>query len=396
MPGDLRPCRLRAADVARLATAGARTRPLRAVLAALGIAVGVAAMVAIVGISTSSRAAVDDRIAELGPNLLQIEPGTDALGVRHPLPTTARASLARIGPVLATSSYAALPVAAYRNDQVETGLTGSLSVAAVDPSLLGTLHARIGYGHWFDRVSERFPAVVLGAAAAQRLGVSAPGTRLWVGAQWCAVIGILDAVPVAPDVDTSVLLAWSTARSYFHFTGHPGTVYVRVVQDELEAVAALAARSVAPATPQFVLVRRPTDALVARFATTPLSGLLVGLGAVGLLIGGIGVANTMVVSVLERRSEIGLRRALGATRGQIRGQFVSEAAVLALSGGAVGTLIGTLATAFYASERGWPVAVPGWASGGALGLTLAVGVIAGWYPAMRAGRLSPTQALAAA
>ena len=141
-------------------------------------------------------------------------------------------------------------------------------------------------------------------------------------------------------------------------------------------------------------VSRPSDALAAQQAVgTALNGLLLGLGAVALLVGGVGVANTMVISVLERRAEIGLRRSLGATRGQVRLQFLVESLLLAALGGVGGVLVGIAVTASYAAYQGWPAVVPVWASAGGVGATVVIGAVAGLYPAWRAARLSPTEAL---
>jgi len=394
---DLKPSRLSSPDIARLGGTGLRTRPLRTALAALGIAIGVAAMVAIVGMSASSGAEIKQRIDDLGPNLLRVTgahlPQGEGLAT---LPTTTRSSIARIGPVLSASATASLPFSVYRNNYVPTGETGSISVLATDPSLATTLRARVAFGAWFTAAQTRLPSVVLGAAAAQHLGVDHVGTNVLVGSQLIPVVGVLDPVPLAPELDTSVLIGWDAARTYFRFAGHPTSVYVRVVQDELDAVDAIVPRSVSPTEPDTVVVTVPSDAIAAQEATTStLSGLLVGLAGVALLIGGIGIANTMIMSVLERRSEIGLRRALGATRGQVRVQFVSEAVLLSVLGGVTGAVCGTAVTSIYAQTRGWPVVVPLWASAAGIGVTALIGAVAGFYPAMRASRMSPTVALAA-
>ena len=393
---DLKPSRLSPPDIARLGGTGLRTRPLRTALAALGIAIGVAAMVAIVGMSASSGAEIKQRIDDLGPNLLRVTgahlPQGEGLAT---LPTTTRNSIARIGPVLSASATASLPFSAYRNSLVPAGETGSIDVRAADPSLVTTLQVRVAFGTWFTAASARFPSVVLGAAAAQHLGIDHIGTDVLVGNQLVPVVGVLDPVPLAPELDTSVLVGWDAARTYYQFAGHPTSVYVRVVQDQLDAVDAIVPRSVSPTNPNTVVVTVPSDAIAAREATTStLSGLLIGLAGVALLIGGIGIANTMIVSVLERRSEIGLRRALGATRGQVRVQFVSEAVLLSVLGGVTGAVCGTVVTTIYAQTRGWPVVVPLWASTAGIGVTALIGAVSGFYPAMRASRISPTAALA--
>ena len=154
------------------------------------------------------------------------------------------------------------------------------------------------------------------------------------------------------------------------------------------------AASANPEAPNEVDVSQPSAALVAQAdAQSALNGLFLGLGAVALLVGAIGVANIMVISVLERRSEIGLRRALGATKGNIRIQFLAEAIVLAVIGGAVGIGLGVISTAFYASTKHWAVVIPPLAWGGGLGASIVIGAIAGLWPALRAARMSPTEAL---
>jgi ABC-type antimicrobial peptide transport system permease subunit len=156
-------------------------------------------------------------------------------------------------------------------------------------------------------------------------------------------------------------------------------------------------RTINPENPNEVDVSRPSDALEARAAAAgAFTNLLLGLGAVALLVGGVGVANTMVISVLERRREIGLRRSLGATRGQVRTQFLAESLLLSALGGVAGVLLGAVTTVAFAEYRNWPPVIPSWALAGAVVATLAIGTVAGIYPAMRAARLSPTVALTTA
>jgi putative ABC transport system permease protein len=231
--------------------------------------------------------------------------------------------------------------------------------------------------------------------AARRLDVHTPGQRLWLGGQWFALVGILDPVPLAEDLDSAAVIGWPAAQSFLHFDGHPTRIYLRAAEGKVPAVRAVLGATANPQAPNLVAVSRPSDVLAAKLASeSTVGGLLLGLGAVALLVGGIGVANTMVISVLERRGEIGLRRSLGATRGQIRTQFLAESLVLSALGGVGGTALGIAVTWGYATLRDWPVVVPGWATGGGLAATLLVGVVAGIYPAIRASRLSPTEALA--
>ncbi|SDK31654.1 ABC transporter permease [Streptomyces indicus] len=392
----LRPARLTPADLFRLGSTGLRTRPLRVFLSALGIAIGVAAMVAVVGISSSSRAEVDRRLDELGTNLLRVAPGETAGGDLTRLPKEAVPMIERVGPVEQAAAIGVLPDArVYRNEHIPAGRSGSIQVAAADAGLLTALGAEVRTGRWLPAATTEYPAVVLGAKAAQRLDVHEPGQRLWLGGRWFALVGVLRPVPLAPEIDTSALIGWQAATTYQRFDGHASTVYVRAREDRVQAVRDVLAATANPARPGGVAVSRPSDALAAREAAeSALTGLLLGLGGVALLVGGVGVGNTMVISVLERRPEIGLRRALGATSGQIRGQFVAESLLLSALGGLGGTFLGTAITGGYASVRGWPTAVPLWAAAAGIAVTLVIGAVAGLYPAVRAGRLAPTQALA--
>jgi putative ABC transport system permease protein len=388
------PARLRPADVARLGGYGLRSRPLRAVLSALGIAIGIAAMTAVVGISASSRADLDEELAKLGTNLLTVSPGTTMSGKRATLPDESVAMIKQIGPVQSVTATGVLrDTSVYRNDRIPAAQSGGMSVLAARLDLLDTVGAKLDRGTWLNAATDRYPTVVLGAAAAERLG-NPPA--VYIGGRWWVVAGVLRKVLLAPELDSAVLVGWPAATTYLGFDGHPTTVYTRSAESQVEAVRAVLAPTADPEAPGDVQVSKPSDALAARRATNAtFNALLLGLGAVALLVGGIGVANTMVISVLERRAEIGLRRSQGATKGQIRAQFVAESLLLSLIGGAFGALLGYLVTGTYATTQAWPTVVPLWVLAGGVGATVLIGAIAGLYPAIRAARLAPTEALAA-
>jgi putative ABC transport system permease protein len=392
---SLAPARLRPSDLARLGGSGLRARPLRAVLSALGIAIGIAAMIAVVGISSSSQADLDRTLAALGTNMLTVTPGQTMFGRDAKLPDDSVRMIRRIGPVLsATATGTVSDTSVYRTDRIPKGETGGLGVLAAQLDLLTTVGASLAGGTWLNAATARYPAVVLGADAARRLG-NVPA--VYLDGRWWSVIGVLDRVPLAPELDSAVLVGWPAAATYLGFDGHPSTVYARAVESQVEAVKAVLAPTANPQNPNEVKVSKPSDALAAhRAANATFTALLLGLGAVALLVGGIGVANTMVISVLERRAEIGLRRSLGATKGQIRTQFVAESLLLSLLGGAAGVLLGYLVTGAYSTTQNWPTVVPLWALAGGVGATGVIGAIAGLYPAVRAARLAPTEALAAA
>lgn len=398
MPGDLRPARLSPRDVLRVGSAGLRTRPLRVVLSAIGVAIGIAAMIAVVGISSSSREDLERQLTALGTNLLTVGPGQNLFGEDSHLPDEAIGMIERIGPVeSATSTGRVSGAKVYRSDKIPETHSGGIAVLAARTDLLGTVGATVASGTFLNEATARYPAVVLGSTAAERLGVGAAGVeqQVYLGDRWFTVVGVLHPAPLAPELDSAALVGWPVAASSLGFDGYPTTVYTRTREHAVESVQAVLARTANPSAPNEVEVSRPSDALAAQQATeTALNGLLLGLGAVALLVGGVGVANTMVISVLERRAEIGLRRSLGATRGQIRVQFLAESLLLSALGGAGGVLLGVAVTAAYATYQGWPSVVPPWATIGGLTATMVIGVVAGLYPAIRASRLSPMEALA--
>jgi putative ABC transport system permease protein len=385
------------ADLLRLSSIGLRTRKLRAGLSALGIAIGVASIVAVLGLSASSQAGLLAEIDRLGTNVLTVQNGQTIFGAPAELPKQAPAMIRRISGVSAVQDTAAVPnVNVYRSPLIPAIDTNALSVQATSLGLLGATGDTMAQGHFLNAATAKEPAAVLGALAAQRLGIDRvfSGERIWFGNQWFYVVGILNPAVLAPDVDTSVLVGYPAAKTYLGSDGHPSTIYVRAQTDQVEAVHRLLAATANPEAPNEVSVSEPSKALVARAeAQAALNGLFLGLGAVALLVGAVGVANIMIISVLERRSEIGLRRALGATRAHIRIQFLTEAILLALMGGAVGVAAGAVTTAVYASSKHWAVVVPVLAWGGGIAAALLIGAGAGLLPALRAARMSPTEAL---
>ena len=390
------PGKLHLSDLARVASIGVRTRRLRAGLSALGIAIGVAAIVAVLGLSASSQAGLLRQIDRLGTNLLTVTNGQTLLGATAELPVAAPGMIARIGPVTQVADTGSTSASVYRSPLIPSAQTGALSVQAATLGLLPVVGATVIRGAYLNRATEREPVVVLGAAAAQRLGIDRvyARERIWLGGQWFYVAGILSSAVLAPEIDSSALIGFPAAGTYLGFDGHPTTIYVRSETSQVAAVQNVLGATANPEAPNEVDVSQPSDVLTARAdAQGALNGLFLGLGAVSLLVGALGVANIMLISVLERRSEIGLRRALGATRGHIRTQFLAEAILLALLGGAVGVTLGILATTVYAHTRHWTTVIPTLAWAGGLAAAIAIGAAAGLLPAIRAARLSPTDAL---
>ena len=388
--------RLRLADLARLAGVGLQTRKLRAALSALGIAIGVAAIVAVLGLSSSSAAALNAEIAALGTNLLTVQTGQGIGGQPEELPLAAPAMIGRLPGAYAVQDTGTTTAGAYRSPLIPSVNTNALTVDAASLGLPAVAGTSLAQGEFLNPATAREPVCVLGAAAAQLLGIDQvfPGERIRAGTMWLYVAGILKPDVLSPDIDSSVLVGYPFAEKNLGFDGHPTTIYVKAINSQVEHVDSLLAAQANPENPIAVDVSQPSAALVAQAdAKGAFNTLFLGLGTVALLVGAIGVANIMVISVLERSSEIGLRRALGATRGHIRTQFLSEAILLALAGGIAGIAMGTLATAIYAHTKGWTTVIPTQAWAGGIAAAVLIGALAGLLPAIRAAGLSPTKAL---
>ena len=398
--------RLRLKDWLRVASVGLRARPLRAALSALGIAIGTAAIVAVLGLSSSSQAGLLEEIDQLGTNLLTVEAGQSLTGAEAKLPLEAPARITHLHDVQSLAHTARMKDKhVYRSVMIPEANTGGLQVQATSLNLLSVLNTGIARGRWLNEGTARVPVAVLGSAAAGQMGIDRlhPDQRIWLGGQWFNVAGILKPSPLEPDIDSSALVGYPAAEQYLGYVslvggeenaGPPSSIYVRAATGHEAEVQSLLAPTANPEAPNEVNVSQPSDALTARAAAAgAFDSLFLGLGVVALIVGAVGVANIMIISVLERRSEIGLRRALGATKAQIRTQFLAESILLAVIGGVVGVLAGAAATAVYASSKSWAVVIPVEAWSGGIASAIVIGAFAGLMPAVRASRMPPTVAL---
>jgi putative ABC transport system permease protein len=398
--------RLQLRDGLRVASVGLRARPIRAALSALGIAIGTAAIVGVLGLSSSSQAGLIAEINRLGTNLLTIEAGQSLTGGPAKLPQEAPARITLLDNVEQVADTALMEnEKVYRSSMIPVAETGGLQVRATSLNLLPVLDTGIARGDWLNEGTARVPVAVLGSVAAQQLGIDRinPDQRIWLGGQWFNLAGILNPSPLVPDIDVSALIGYPAAQKYLGYVsvvsgekkaGPASTIYVRAATGHEAAVQSLLAQTANPESPYEVNVSQPSDVLTARAAAAgAFNSLFLGLGVVALIVGAVGVANIMIISVLERRSEIGLRRALGATAAQIRTQFLAESILLAFIGGVVGVLAGAAATAVYATSKSWAVVIPAEAWTGGIASAILIGAFAGLMPAVRASRMPPTVAL---
>ncbi|MCP4306769.1 MAG: FtsX-like permease family protein [bacterium] len=388
--------KIRPADLYGSGTQGLRTRPGRTALTALGIAIGIAAMIGVLGISASSKAALLQQIDDLGTNLLAVQAGQSLFGEESKLPEDAPAMVRRIPPVEQAAALTSVSASVRRTDLISSSETNGINLYAAEPEVIDTLQGATAAGRFLDDAGIETPSIVLGSVAAERLGISDidVGVMVYLDGHWFNVVGILDPLPLNPDLDRAAFIGYPVAEKLFDTETNASTIYLRTHPDQVEGVRALLGRTANPESPNEVRVSRPSDALEAKATVDQnLTRLLLGLGAVALVVGGVGIANVMVISVLERRSEIGLRRALGAKRIHIAGQFVTESILLSLLGGVAGAALGAAVTQVYSQRQGWVVDIPVAALGAGVAVALAVGAVAGLYPAVRAARMDPAEAV---
>jgi putative ABC transport system permease protein len=355
-------------------------------------------MVAVLGLSASSQAALLAQIDALGTNLLTVQAGQSFIGGGDSsLPISGRDRTAAMSGVEGAASLYTIDGATVRRTSfVGASQTSGITVYGADRSLPATLSATVASGSFLTEVTERYPAVVLGSVAAARLGLSdvSGAPQVWIGDRYYTVTGILDPVTLDSSIDRAALIGLPEAKAHWDADGTPAKIYLRAEEAQVGTVRGLVGATANPENPEEVEVSRPSDALEAKAAAEgAFTSLLLGLGAVALLVGGVGIANVMVISVIERRSEIGLRRALGATRRHITSQFLTESLLLSAHGGITGAVLGALVTVAYSVAQDQKTVVPPEAVVGGILAALVIGAIAGLYPSMRAAKLSPTEAL---
>ena len=319
--------KLKIVDLFMVALYGVKARRGRATLTSIGIGIGIAAIVAVTGISASGRADLLATLESLGTNLIKASPQAGFFGTQEKLPDGVLGMVERIGPVQEVTSTTQTDLLVRRTDFISEFEGGGISTVVTSPELLDVVGGNLSEGRFIKNGLGEIPVTVLGSVTASRLGITslAEPTRILIENEWFGVIGILDELKIHPDLDRSVFIGYGVAKTLFNIDEEPTTIYVRSNPTYIEDVVEVLAPSMNPENPDQVSVSRPSDALEAQEAAeVAFTNLLLGLGSVALLVGGVAIANVMIMSVLERRMEIGVRRSIGATRKEIRYQFLLE------------------------------------------------------------------------
>ncbi len=392
--------KLRIVDVVSQAVRGLTSRKLRTALTALGISIGIASLIAIQGITEANQADAKAEIDALGSDFLFITPGTGVGEEAELLPYASAMLETHIDELEYVAALYPVDARARRNELVPEVQTGGVTVSALtaaDLDLLEPVNGSVAFGRFHDTTSVEVPSVVLGSLAADRLGIRhlIGHPTINISGTDFAVIGVLNEFEILnTDLNRTAIIGLGVADTLFETPDNPSAIYAQVPPEQLDEVRDIIPAQANPAAPGEVAVSRPTEALEIReVIDETFARILQALALIVLAVGGIGIANIMVISVIERRGEIGLRRSLGATRKHIASQFIIESTVLSLLGGLLGVAIGVSIVFGYARYKDFEAIIPWyWLSIG-LAAAFGLGAFAGLYPAWRASRLDPAEAV---
>lgn len=401
------PARMEVRDLAAEAVAGIFARPGRSMLTVLGTVLGIGALVATLGVAKTAGNQIIARFDELAATSVVVtnEPGFFGSGeTRVAIPRDAEQRLTRLNGVTAAGTMGPVNLqgALVRSVPIPDPLAQTefqMSVFGASPGLLAAVRGDLSTGRWFDLGhSDRADRVaVLGSGAALRLNITRVDQQpvVFVGEEAFVVIGILDAVRRQPELLNAVIIPEGTAQDRYGYSS-ASTVQIDVAVGAASLVAQQAAIALSPNEPSLLRVQKPPEpADLRRDVEGDVNALFLVLGGVALLVGAIGIANVTLVSVLERVGEIGLRRALGAARRHIAAQFLVETTAMGLIGGVLGASLGVLVIVTISASRTWIPVLDPWVPLTAPIVGGVTGLIAGFYPALRAARLEPVEALRA-
>jgi putative ABC transport system permease protein len=382
-------------DLLGVAAAGLFARKARTALIVAGPLLGVAALVGVIGLTDSAKGDVQATLQSLGTNLLVVT----ATGQNQKLPVESLDRVRHVRTVTAAASSTSLSnitVSDTENLRSEEQAAAT-QVRAVDPSLPGVVDAHLRWGRFlnaWDRASgDR--AAVIGADLAALYGIVPGDVRtILLNDRPYAVVGVLEPVPLLSDLDSSVMITRTAATNDWSDDGAPSTLYVRVVQGSTQATASVLPTAVTYGGPGNPIVSVPSDLLSASAKVdTTLRNTGLAMAALALLVGGLGIANVMSISVIQRQAEIGIRRAVGHSRFTIGAQFFAEALFVGLIGGLLGILSGGGFVTAVAFARGWVLVIEPWVPAAGMVVAVSVAIVAGIYPAMKAARLEPLATL---
>ncbi|MEM9464512.1 MAG: ABC transporter permease [Actinomycetota bacterium] len=395
-------------DLLNEAIAGITSRPSRTALTALGTVLGVAALVSTLGLARTAGNRIVSRFDELTATEVVVTPASQGgLGFGNgartsPIPWDAQDRLERLNGVAAagTKSDVDLDGALVRAVPVvdPTGATAfPIPVVATSGGLFDAVRADLATGTVFDEAHNDLAAsvAVLGPAAAQRLSITRVDNQpaIFVGDVPIVVVGILTDVQREPDLLNSIIVTDGFARERFGLAA-PAALHVDTDIGAAQLIGDQAALALVPNNPELVRVRVPPDpASLRERVGEDINALFLLLGGISLLVGAIGIANVTLVSVLERTSEIGLRRSLGATKTHVATLFLTESAILGFIAGVVGTSIGVLTVVGVSAVNSWEPVLQPWLPFTTPLLGLLIGVVSGAYPAWRAAAIEPIAAL---
>lgn len=395
-------------DLLGEAAAAITRRPGRSLLTALGTVVGVGAFVATTGMASTAKAQVDERFDALAATEVRVTDGerrnTFGVGnqadVDHPFPIDAQRRLERLNGVAHAGLYWEV-----EDDDLDVRLLASpsrrsqsIAVMGVSPGALLAARPDVRSGRLFDDFAESRAerVVVIGRIVAEQLGITRVDNQpaIFIGTRPYIVIGIIDDTERVPGLVQSVIMPSATAAADFENANANYTVLIEVAPGAAQVIASQAAMALRPQDPDRLEVNAPPDpGELKEDISSDITGLLYGLAGLALLVGMIGIANTTLVAVLERRAEIGVRRALGARRRHIAGQFLTESATLGTLGGILGTSLGILVVVFVSAQREWTTTLDPRLTLPAPIIGAVTGLLAGLQPSWRAARIAPATAL---
>jgi putative ABC transport system permease protein len=399
----------------RTALEAIRSRRMRSSLTMLGILIGIAAVMLTVGLGQGAQAQVRDQINQLGSNLLIVSPGstTTTSGIRggrgSASTLTTRDATALASPVVAPDIAKVAPVVTGSQSLTAGTTNWTTNVVGTTPDWLPVRARTLTQGRFFSaaELNDAAAVTVLGSTTATELfgGRNSLGRSVTINGTEFTVIGLLNTAgsSTTSDDDDQALVPQTTYSSRVASSGNAtgiSTLYIQARSTEALSAAyqeankaLLGTHGVTAVAADFTISSQQSLLTTATATDKTLTVLLAGIAAISLLVGGIGVMNIMLVSVTERIREIGLRKALGATPRVVRRQFLVEASTLGLAGGVLGIALGLAGAQVLPRFIDQPVTIPPYVGVGALGIALIIGIVAGVYPASRAARLAPIDAL---